>query len=224
MHHFPFHPGHPHWARQHDCASRRGGPFWFGRGGRPGGFAHGGPPGFDFRAGRKLSSADLQLLILSLLGEKGRHGYDLIKAIEERSRGFYVPSPGVIYPALTYLEEAEYAVAEAKGSRKLYELTELGRRHLEERKADADALLAQLDELGRRMGRVREAFADDAEEGEGDPFSERGWSARHDLRNVFRDLRRALHHHTTREQRARIVAILQTAVREIEHLFEEEPK
>src|SRR5688572_29640957 len=67
-----------------------------------------GPPGSrggDFRTGRKLASADLQLLILALLAEKPRHGYELIKAFEERSSGFYTPSPGMIYPALTYLEE-----------------------------------------------------------------------------------------------------------------------
>ncbi len=68
--------------------------------------------GFDrtgFRTGRKLASDDLQLLLLALIADKPSHGYDLIKLLEERSDGYYVPSPGMVYPALTYLEEAGYA-------------------------------------------------------------------------------------------------------------------
>ncbi len=65
----------------------------------------GGMFGGGFRTGRKFDAADLQLIILALLSEQPRHGYELIKTLEERSGGFYVPSPGVIYPALTYLEE-----------------------------------------------------------------------------------------------------------------------
>ena len=82
--------------------------------------------------GRKLASADLQLLILELLAEKPRHGYEIIKALDERSKGFYAPSPGMVYPALTYLEEIGHATVETEGARKLYHITELGRAHLEE--------------------------------------------------------------------------------------------
>lgn len=157
----------PRWAI---LAARRGGPFGGRGGGRGFGFGPGGP-GFDFRAGRKLSSADLQLLLLALLEEKSRHGYDLIKALEERSNGFYVPSPGVIYPALTYLEEAGETASEAEGSRKLYSLTDAGRVTLEKRREEVDALFAQLVELGRNMDRLREAFS---REGEGEDFDPRG--------------------------------------------------
>src|ERR1700723_824874 len=80
----------------------------------------GGPGGRGFGMGRKLPSADLQLLILQLLAEKPRHGYEIIKALEERSKGFYVPSPGMVYPALTYLEEIGHATVEADGARKLH--------------------------------------------------------------------------------------------------------
>lgn len=62
--------------------------------------------GLAFGMGRKLASVDLQLLILGLLAEKPRHGYEIIKALDERSKGFYIPSPGMVYPALTYLEES----------------------------------------------------------------------------------------------------------------------
>lgn len=230
------HHEHFGWFRQHPLAglfgreesgrgdfAGRGGP-WHGRGGRRGGpgffgFAPGGPGGFDFRAGRKLSSADLQLLLLALLGEQGRHGYDLIKAIEERSKGFYVPSPGVIYPALTYLEEAGDAVAEAKGSRKLYELTDTGRANLESRRAEADQLLAQLDELGRRMGRLRDAFSESAEE----EAPEGPSATKVDFRRAIHDLMLLLRHRGAREHTSQIVAVLRRAASEIERILDEEP-
>ena len=55
--------------------------------------------------GRKLGSADLQLLLLALLAERPAHGYELIRTLEQRSGGFYAPSPGMVYPALTFLDE-----------------------------------------------------------------------------------------------------------------------
>jgi len=75
--------------------------------GRKRGFLGGLSEGFGgrgMRAGKMLGSGDLQLVILVLLSEKPRHGYEIIKAIEEHCSGIYAPSPGVVYPALTYLE------------------------------------------------------------------------------------------------------------------------
>ena len=68
-----------------------------------------------------------RLLILVLLEQEAAHGYELIKTIEERSGGFYSPSPGVIYPALTFLEEVHYARSEQESTRKLYHITSEGR-------------------------------------------------------------------------------------------------
>ena len=114
------------------CAGRGGhGHFGAGGGGRHGFF--GGPfGGGGFRGGggmrtaRVLGSGDLQLLILLLLSEKPRHGYEIIKAIEEHSSGVYTPSPGMVYPALTYLEETGYATAAAEGTKKLFSITAEG--------------------------------------------------------------------------------------------------
>ena len=117
-----------------------------------------------FRAGRKLGGDDLQLVILALLEEKPRHGYEIIKALEERSGGFYSPSPGMVYPALTYLEELGYAVVEAEGTKKLYRITDDGRQHLEQRRAFAEAIFAQLRWVGSRMEHVRRAFEGDEAE------------------------------------------------------------
>ena len=83
--------------------------------------------GGNFRIGRMLASGDLRLVALYLIEQQPRHGYDLIKAIEEHSHGFYSPSPGIVYPALTYLEEAGYVTSAAEGNKKLYTITEEGR-------------------------------------------------------------------------------------------------
>src|SRR6202049_4784261 len=110
-----------------------------------------------FGMGRKLASVDLQLLILALLADKPRHGYEIIKALDERSKGFYVPSPGMVYPALTYLEEIGNATVEAEGPRKLYHITDAGKEHLENHRSTADALFSQFSRVGERMDRVRRA-------------------------------------------------------------------
>src|SRR5271155_3602570 len=115
--------------------------------GRFGGFMNG--PGM--RAARMIASGDLQLIILALLSEKPRHGYEIIKAVEEHSSGIYTPSPGVVYPALTYLEEVQYAVSEAGGNKKLYSITEAGQEHLASNRETADQMLEQLSRFGRKM-------------------------------------------------------------------------
>ncbi|TKB71050.1 MAG: PadR family transcriptional regulator, partial [Mesorhizobium sp.] len=107
----------------------RGGFGPFGHGMRGGGR---GGPGDMFRAGRMLADGDLKLITLSLLAEAPRHGYDIIKALEERTSGFYSPSPGVVYPTLTFLEEAGYAVSAAEGNKKVFSITEAGQAHLNE--------------------------------------------------------------------------------------------
>lgn len=145
--------------------------FW-GAGGR-------GTPG-----SRKLSSSDLQLVILALLERQPSHGYELIRAIEERSGGFYVPSPGVIYPALTYLDEIGHAEVEPAGNRKLYRITEPGLAHLATNRAAADAILEALGRIGDRMEGVREAFAgfDDVDPATADELHR----ARHELKHALR--------------------------------------
>jgi DNA-binding PadR family transcriptional regulator len=137
---------------------------WAGRFRGRGGFGrHGGFTGErgwseHFGRGRKFAAADLQLLILALLAEKPRHGYEIIKALDERSGGYYSPSPGMVYPALTYLEEIGHATVEAEGAKKLYRITADGRAHLEANRASVDAILEQLEWIGHKMERVREFF------------------------------------------------------------------
>ena len=115
--------------------------------------------GDDFTSGRKFEAVDLQLVILAFLAERPAHGYELIKTTEERSGGFYTPSPGVIYPALTYLSEIGHATVEQDGARKLYSITAEGKSYLASNRADADAILDALSRIGSRMDEVRDAFA-----------------------------------------------------------------
>jgi DNA-binding PadR family transcriptional regulator len=115
--------------------------------------------GDGFPAARKLGSADLQLVLLALLEEAPAHGYELIRILEERSGGFYIPSPGMIYPALTYLDEIGHAAVTAEGKRKLYALTPDGAAHLAAHRAQAAAILVTLARIGARMAGVREAYA-----------------------------------------------------------------
>ena len=111
--------------------------------------------GGNFRIGRMLASGDLRLVALYLIEQQPRHGYDLIKAIEEHSKGFYSPSPGIVYPALTYLEEAGYVTSSAEGNKKLYTITEEGRSHLNENREAIQSTLDFLAKAGAGMEHLR---------------------------------------------------------------------
>ncbi|OBQ84461.1 MULTISPECIES: PadR family transcriptional regulator [unclassified Mesorhizobium] len=162
----------------------RGGGFGpFGQGMRGGGR---GGPGDMFRAGRMLADGDLKLITLSLLAEAPRHGYDIIKALEERTSGIYSPSPGVVYPTLTFLEEAGYAVSSSEGNKKVFSITEAGRAHLEQNREMIDHVLDHLERFGRKMAKARDWFGwnDEGEDG--------GRRGRHEKRDRFRALRHRL--------------------------------
>ena len=123
----------------------------FGRGfmhGGPGGrHGHGGP-----RRGRMFDQGDLRLVILHLTSEKPRYGYDIIKAIEEKLSGLYSPSPGVVYPTLTFLEETGLVAAQTTDNKKLYAITDEGKAHLEANRAAVDALLDRMTQAGAAYG------------------------------------------------------------------------
>ena len=103
--------------------------------------------------GRFFAHGDLRLVILHLIAEKPRHGYEIIKAIGERVAGAYSPSPGVIYPTLTLLEELGYVTTAAgDGAKKLHEITAEGRAFLDANRSTVDALLARMAEASRAHG------------------------------------------------------------------------
>lgn len=181
------------------------------------GLFHGGPGGFGggdepLMRGRKFSSDDLQLMLLALLEEKPSHGYELIKALETRSGGFYAPSPGMVYPALTYLEELGYATVAADGNKKCYHLAEAGRAHLAAHRERLELLLDKLHHVARKLDWIRRAWSGQTETE--DPAG--GWLP--ELVEARRALKRALmrRHDAPADEQRRIAAILARAAAEID--------
>jgi DNA-binding PadR family transcriptional regulator len=155
-------------------AARRG--FSFG----PGGFhidfgdGPGGWGGGHRRRDRKrmFEGGELKLVLLKLIADEPRHGYELIKAVEEMTDGDYAPSPGIVYPTLTMLEDMGFIAArKSKDSKKIYEATEEGQAHLEENDEEVDDLIERLEghghsrrhgqrpEIGRAIGNLMTALS-----------------------------------------------------------------
>ncbi|MGE5063415.1 MAG: PadR family transcriptional regulator [Myxococcales bacterium] len=152
-------------SHRHDCGPRghfeialpealtamRGGRGWSGAWG---------PFSFDFgdegwsggrrgrRTRRMFESGELRLVLLKLISEQPRHGYDLIRAVEELTGGEYAPSPGVVYPTLTMLQEMGLIEeSPGEGARKPFQITEAGTAHLEENAEEVDELMGRLKAL-----------------------------------------------------------------------------
>jgi DNA-binding PadR family transcriptional regulator len=135
---------HDHDRRHH----ARGGMFGRFGGHHRGDHRHGGRGGS--RLGRVFDQGDLRYVLLGLIAETPRHGYELIKAIEEKFGGMYSPSPGVIYPTLTLLEELGYIRPEsAEGTRKQYVITQEGAAFLAANQAVVDQIFARMAEVGQ---------------------------------------------------------------------------
>ncbi|MEX6506557.1 PadR family transcriptional regulator [Jiella sp. M17.18] len=125
----------------------RGGP------GGPGGSGGRGPWGRGPGGGRRaLEQGDLRWLTLDLIAAEPRHGYEIIKAIEEAFGGHYSPSPGVIYPTLTLLEETGLIAGETQGAKKRYSLTHEGRAELDAHAAEVQAVRDRLEAARARFG------------------------------------------------------------------------
>ena len=152
------------------------------------------------RRRRPLGHGDLRLLLLSLISETPRHGYDLIREIEARTQGAYVPSPGVIYPALETLLDLGWAKAETEGSKRSFSVTPEGTEALD---VEAETLEA----IGERLADLSESERPD------DPA---------DVRGAMRRLRHAVitsvRQSQDEDKRAKIAAILASAQDEISRL------
>src|SRR6202789_4440257 len=138
-------------GERHRDDKHRGGAFVQGwHGGREGvGEVSGRRPGFRGRGGpmRMFGPGYLRSVILQQISEKPSHGYEIIKSIQERLGGAYAPSPGVVYPMLTMLEEMGHATVVTEGARKLYTITEDGSKSLAENKAMVDLIFARMDRM-----------------------------------------------------------------------------
>lgn len=182
-----------------DATPAAGGGGWFG-----------GPWG-----GRKVTADDLQLMLLGLLEQNPSHGYELIKALGALSNGFYTPSPGMVYPALTYLEELGYATVEQEGSKKRYHLADPGRAHLDANRERLSVMFNKLKHVARKMDWMRQAWSGEPRAAAGNDEDAAGWI------DEFVHARQAIRHALLQrtdaspaEQR-RIAAILRRATEEI---------
>jgi DNA-binding PadR family transcriptional regulator len=150
-HHGHTHHGHTHHGHTHhgDRAARPDHGFddrHFGHGRHGRGGGRGG-------LGRFFAHGDLRLVILNLIAEKPRHGYEIIKAIEEQAGGTYSPSPGVIYPTLTLLEELGHVtVSPGEGGKKQHAITAEGKAFLDANRPAMEALVARMAEASRTYG------------------------------------------------------------------------
>jgi DNA-binding PadR family transcriptional regulator len=179
----------------------RGGPFgaafdgrdWRDRDGR--GLGRG-------RGRRMFDGGELRLVLLKLIADEPRHGYDLIRVIEEMTGGAYVPSPGVVYPTLALLDEMELiAEQKAEGAKKLFAITEAGRAHLAENEEQVTTLMARLAAVGEMRERT-----------DGAP-----------IRRAMGNLRQVLQHRLMREDADSdtlldVAAIIDEAAQKIERL------
>lgn len=174
--------------------SRVFGAMFGGKGGR----SRGGPFG---GGSRFFDQGDLKYVILRLLDEKPRHGYEIIKDIEERFGGMYSPSPGTVYPTLTMLEDLGYARAKPEESgKKIYEITDEGRAHLAENQPLIDDIFSRIAEFAQSIF--------------GEPMM--------DVHRGMKDLGRAIYvsqnRSRTPEQIRKIKEILERAAKEVEAL------
>lgn len=166
MHQFFQHIRHHHHHRGLDAFDMEGGERGF-HAGRHGPFGHerGGDSlgGWDGlrggsrrgSGGRMFGHGDLKLILLALIEQQPRHGYELIRMIEEMFHGQYTPSPGAIYPTLAMLEDMGYASVENEaGNRKLYAITDEGRAFLDENRAAVDAANARTEHSARLAAKM----------------------------------------------------------------------
>ncbi|HEY6491005.1 MAG: PadR family transcriptional regulator [Terracidiphilus sp.] len=138
-----------HWEHgPGDCRHRHGRGWWEDRRERWEAFAGGARERF-------FDNGHLRLVILQLIADKPSYGYEIIKAIEEKLSGGYAPSPGVVYPTLTLLEEEGLAVASMDGNKKRYAATEEGKEHLKANQPLLKAIFGRIQAAGKMFGRGR---------------------------------------------------------------------
>src|SRR4051812_10058840 len=173
------------------------GDLWGGKGG----------PRRPRQGGRMFEQGDLKLVILRLLEEKPRHGYEIIKELEGRFGGAYSPSPGTVYPTLTLLEDMGFArVVPEEGGKKIYEITDEGRKHLADNSTTVD-------DIFERISRFVEGFVD---------------APMREVNLAFKNVARATYSTATsqidnRELLSKIKAVLDRASEEINQLSKKTP-
>jgi DNA-binding PadR family transcriptional regulator len=153
-----------------------------------------GSGGGGFRGPKLFDAGALRYIVLQLISEKPRHGYEIIKAIEEQIGGGYSPSPGVIYPLLAMLQDQGFVTVTQDGNKNLHTITPEGKAFLDENRAFVDAVKDRMAAKGR--GGMRDI--------------------RHSIRDLLLLMQKLRGRALTPEQVAKISAILQRAIGEVE--------
>ena len=149
--HPPFGPG----EAGDDSADFGHAAHWRGLFGR-----HRGGPFARWRGPRMFDSGALRLLVLGLIAEAPRHGYDIIRDLHDRFQGAYRPSPGSIYPILQMLAEAGLVTSEMHGRQRLFAVSDEGRAYLADQRVELAAINAQLEEAARPIGEFGDRRSD----------------------------------------------------------------
>lgn len=136
-----------------------------------------GGPGFGSEPGRRFGKGDLKYVILDLLNDRPAHGYEVMRSLEERFRGFYSPSPGSVYPTLQMLEDLGYVSSAQQDGKKVYSTTEEGRKFLAENRQSVEDIwdragggwnpevAAEMREVWHEVGGLGKRFASEMHEG-----------------------------------------------------------
>ncbi|GLR09788.1 PadR family transcriptional regulator [Mixta theicola] len=189
----------------HRFAGPHGGRHEGQRGHRRGGGDSGQRDRPSFLRGRKFGADELQILLLTFLKQQASYGYELIKSLAEKSGGFYTPSPGVIYPALTYLEDVGHVSVQQEGNRKRYAINEQGESWLADNQAIADALLARLALFAQQSETVNQAIVEQRQ-----PFEASLMQALHELRSQLHR-----YHGSDEETQRQVAVILQQTLAQL---------
>ena len=152
---------------------------------------------------RFFESGDMKYVILKLLAERPMHGYEVMKALEERTRGCYSPSPGSVYPTLQWLEDEGLAESEEREGKKVYSCTDQGQKFLDENKSAVEDIFDRVEEL------IDHVMTE--------PMPE---VSRMVGRLVARTYRVSWKYRGDEDRRKQIVSVLETALNEIESMEE----
>ena len=175
------------------------------------------------KRGKILASKDLQLVILQLLVEGPKHGYEIIKAVERHSSGIYSPSPGMVYPVFTELEKLGYAISKVSGNKKCFTITNPGRKYLLSTQGRATAVLQSLKRYGYKLAHLQQDAAQEEKTIEswgGGPYAQddKEWrQLKSDFLEIRHELKAALFSkmECSLVEKQRVLRVLRTALKEI---------
>jgi DNA-binding PadR family transcriptional regulator len=166
------------------------------------------------KKGILLDSSELQLVTLHLLSQHPSHGYEVIKSVGKLTSGVYAPSPGMVYPALKYIEAVGHAVSEMEGEKKLFCITEKGSTFLNANRGQLNQVLSRIDFVGRKMSFMQMHMAQDQ-------IADEHWGATDKENSEFYDLRHEFKSalfeklNAQPEEKARVIQIIREAINKI---------